>query len=1198
MNTRYFVYLAIMISTITLLLSSTSVKAIDIETPYAITLNITKYGVMPKYIYVIDSNRFMIIGSINNTNAITIMRIIDPYKGLSIEQIYPLIGEPTTITTNGFPVNRIAIGTSKGEVLLFNIESGRIARYLYTILGADFYVDKIAIMRSATGSYIIAVLVSKGGPMTYPCLTCYIYIFNEDGRGMIRIGPNPGNVTITYSGIYVYDMIPLKIYTSSEVYYDASRLLITYTKAMAMKTLTLNITLYINNTYIPGANTLVEIAIYNRSAIPQSIVRYGINADSSGIAKIPLPLLYGDKTYANITIRDRLGRVVYLYILTPEELKISDEIVLPPAILVTEPDIRNAIKVYGTPPFLRISLELLDVSNAPLSYRSIAVLPTWLDQGVRGLIFITSEGADSYVFIYTFPPSGYLYISKMTIDGGRIVFPRINTDYVCGVESIDAIAYRGNEFIHIALSDGRIRTYQRVGDSYRLIYIYNVGSSIKRLIPYIEARGYAYIAITAIGMQMVSIDPYLVPFLRGNLSIVASVEGFIDADVLPDFSTGIIVGQTRIIVLRNIYQLLQSAPTTIENIIAPSIRLRITLPNGESMDKVYVNFSYPDGYLLLKPSPDGIITIPNIIPGIEYRLYIWYEEPYIQPETIAISLGRHSGGVIDIPVVLKYREYELTLIIKDQYVDRPIAPYRIVVDGKTVIESSSEPKVSLKLIYGYHDIEINPAYGYETVYQGISMRLFIDRDQIQSVTLMRKIYRVVLTVLDSLTRGMPITPINISFDIGINSTIISNGSIVLRIPYGNYSIVITPAKGYENAYIPKNTTISVQRDTNITIVLDRKMYTVHLGFMDKYVYTLIAPIDIYLNGTLVRQGVRGNISIKIPFGVWSLRLSPSIGYEGSYEVLEDIISISGDIDKVYYLNRRIYDVVINVRDSIGRIIAPLKLYVIGIVNTSTTIEPTQSPRAYFSLPYGNYTIIVKPVEGYENIYRESIAILNVDSPKTMAITINRVSYTLRIVLRDVTVGVLRGRFEIYVNGTKVIDNVGGPINISLPCGIYTVYASPMPAFMRMYSTSKPVTVHLFNSTSIEIPIMRNMYTLRIIVLEGETPIRNAEVSIVSEETGAIVTKLITDEYGSISTKIIFGSYIIKIEHPNYETRYIMLSIDGDTQELVYLRPTIATYIYRFLPIIGILIGIGIAIYIGLKIRAIIAKRLVIEEEVF
>ncbi len=1192
MNSKYLtiiIFLAILA-----LISQIKAMSIDVEEPYAIMLDIARYGIKPKYISIIDVDRFMVIGSINNTNVVSILSIIDPYKGLKIEQIYPLVGEPTAIATNGFPVKRIAVGSSKGEVLLFSVERGRVVGALYTIIGADFYVNKIAILRTTEGGYRVATLISEGGPRTYPCVSCYIYIFSEDGRGILRIGPRLGNATIVYSGINIQDMAPLRIYTPTEIYNDASRLLIAYTPLT--KTILMNITLYINNTYVPAANALIEVLIYNRTAIPQSIIRYGVNTDSRGIARIPLPLAYGDRTYVNISIRDRAGITIYSYSLTPRDILISDEIILPDVILTREPDTRDARRVYGTPPLLKMIMEILDVSNAPMSYRSIAISTFRLDLDATGLIFMSSSEAMDYIFSYTYPSRGMLIVSALSIENGKIMAITNSSDYI-GVNaySVDGMVYSGNAFIHIALSDGRIRTYQRVAGMYRLINIYNIGGVTKKLLAFPTATGYTYLAISPIGLQMVSVDPYLLPLLRNYISITASVESLIDCDALADLSSSVMVNSTKMLIIRHLDKLLpERTPITLDRIMAPTIRLRILLPGNESVNKVYVNFSYPQGYIMLKPTPNGIVTIPNILPKIRYNLYIWYQEPYIQPINMTLIINKSS--TINIDVTMRYREYNVTLILRDPHSNRLIAPYKIVVDRKTIIRSSIDSSVTLRLIYGRHNIEILPADGYEMVYKNISIQIFVDRDQTINIDMVRKTYRVDISILDLLTNSTIIAPIRINIDNIVKPMIIQNRSISIILPYGNHTLEIYPAKEYENVYKPMQIALSVTGDRVLNIFLERRVYTVELRLLDQYIKHLIAPIDIYLNGTLAKQNVGNETTILVPYGIWRLRIAPSKGFEGSYNILEQVIKVMNNEIFTFVLNRTEYKVTININDEIGRIVAPIELYITGIVNRTVVIEST--PYATLYLPYGTYTIIAKPAKGYENVYKPTNITIDVKSPRIIAITMNRIRYSLSISMRDVCIGILRGMFDIYVNGTKVADRVSASTTISLPYGVYTIQAVPMPAFIQQYEPSKTVVVKLFNSTSIEIPITRRMYLLRIIVQEGETPIKNAEIAVISMEGGAVFTKLITDEYGIASSKVCFGSYRIVVSHPSYETKYMIINVDSDTQEIVYMIPTTITYINRFLPIAIILIAIGIIIYVGLRIRASITKRLMAEEEVF
>ncbi|MEM4514238.1 MAG: hypothetical protein QXZ41_07010, partial [Ignisphaera sp.] len=77
----------------------------------------------------------------------------------------------------------------------------------------------------------------------------------------------------------------------------------------------------------------------------------------------------------------------------------------------------------------------------------------------------------------------------------------------------------------------------------------------------------------------------------------------------------------------------------------------------------------------------------------------------------------------------------------------------------------------------------------------------------------------------------------------------------------------------------------------------------------------------------------------------------------------------------------------------------------------------------------------------------------------------------------------------------------------------------------------------------------------------------------------------------------YGNYRLIVKHPQYKDAVLIISVTGDTNQVMFLEPTVVTLILRYLPIIGVLVGASLAVYIITKIRAIMAKRLV-EEEMF
>jgi hypothetical protein len=283
-------------------------------------------------------------------------------------------------------------------------------------------------------------------------------------------------------------------------------------------------------------------------------------------------------------------------------------------------------------------------------------------------------------------------------------------------------------------------------------------------------------------------------------------------------------------------------------------------------------------------------------------------------------------------------------------------------------------------------------------------------------------------------------------------------------------------------------------------------------------------------------------------------------------------------------------------DDYGTLIAPVVVNVTGVERGAYIVQPPMRT-IVLSLPYGNYTVSVNPVSGYERVYSSTSLNISLVQPLATAVRIPRQRYSISISIRDEPFNRLIGAFDLLVNGSRHATNFRGG-SIVLPYGTYTLQLTPIGVYARMYEASKPVTLHLTNNTNLVIPVSRRMYSFTIFIREGATPIKDAVVTITNLETGTTFTTLISGEEGSISTKMPFASYEVAIAHPNYHGVSITYVIDGDKIDVVYLSPTLTTVLWRYAPLIITLVVIGIAIYAGFKIRAIIAKRLVVEEEVF
>ncbi|MEM1694560.1 MAG: hypothetical protein QW456_10155 [Ignisphaera sp.] len=1186
---------------------------------FGYSIDLASIGIAPKYVDLIDRSRAVVTGAIGNVYGVTVLDLSNPYRDPIVEDIYPLTGSPTCVAKDGFPITRIAVGSDRGEILIFRVDRGRITRHLYIVLGSDFYVNKVFLAKDSEGNVKILALVSEGGPRTSPCINCHLYILDEEAQGILRIGPKVGNATVlgrVYEGIYVQDVAPLTIYSDSGFYWDASNVLLAYIPQKNIVRLVFNITYLYNGTPLPAPKTLIEVNITVKGL---TSVIYGINADDRGVARVPVQIDPTRPTYISLSIRNIVGEIVWKYdfVYDPARYRITpEEIPIPTAILQTQyVDTRPAEKVYGVPGFLRINLMLIDITPAPFSITERGSATFLIDPPIHGFFFIRGAKEERPKVVYG--TSGYVYITTVAIEPNRIRNIVTVEDYVgAGATSInEAGTYSDGSYILLGLSDGRLRIYvPQAGGGYRLRYVYPLPSATRSIITIPMGLGYTYVAVSESGIQILRSSPYPQPIFRKSLHLHASTQRYVDGDALPDLSTMVLLDSSSIFVVRNTYIAVdRQISLSIDDIMARDITVNIVMPGNESTADVLAIFRYPRGSVEYRLNGNTSLTLKNVIQGIEYALEIYTARPYIYNSSIKFMLREDmtidviEKEYLDVPlrprccsldIGLKYREYSVTLKIMDNLeATKLVAPIDIYIDGIILKENTYETVHTSKLLYGVHQVMVKPSKGFEDAYAVAILEVQIDRDAEIHIVLQRKVYNVVIRVIDEITGLNPIVPINMT--VFNTSYMISPEKYIINItlPYGTYKASFNPCEGYERAYGMKKIEIDVPRTKIYTIVMSRNVYSIDILLSDVYSGVLVAPVDLYLNDTLIVSNVSGpKISYTIPYGNWMLRVAPSKGYEHVYEVYDVELNVDRDMVQEVKVLRVQYTITIDVVDIYGKLVSPMTVTVKGPTTIEYSIEPP-GRTLYLLLPYGIYSINVEPMN--KSIYIPYITTIEIRSSQNIKIPIQRVRYRLEIIAEDRYIGVVVGRFDVYVNGTKIVDNMAIRTVVDIPYGVYVIQLIPSGVWDKGYSPSKPVIVNVIGNTSVKIPVERRIYTLKIVVIEGVNPIRNAVATIYSEETLAVVTQLISDANGIIETKLPYGSYRIVITHPDYNIAEIpYISLDVDRSELVTMTPTLVALLWRYMPVIVTLIGLGIAIYVIMKVKAILAKRLVPEEELF
>jgi hypothetical protein len=1204
---KYFTLLAVLVTALVLATTLTTPTARQeaVELPrdlaYAYVLNLTNTGITPVHAVGISPSKILIAGRIGDANAVVLLDVSNPYEDPKVLQAYPLTGSPTCMDVDGYPVTRIAVGTDRGEVLVFKVEKGDVVGYVHRIFGADFYVNQVFVAKSPTGSNKIIALVSEGGPKAIPCSKCYVYAFDETTPGLFRAGPVVGNASLSMEKVDVQMVAPLKVFTAGGVYYDASSVFLAYVPTGNRVNIVINVSYVYNNTLRKAANAIIKVVAYSKKL--NMVFIYGVSTDASGVARIPIPIIDNTVFNANISIIGIDGSEVWSYTFTPERHVIIDnEVYLPPVILLTPPAIGDASRLFGLPPFLQLKLVKLDLSGVPMTYSVAAELEKPLPIDTTQMLFV--YGGRSVVAVFNAQSKGNTTLVTVATQGKKLVLSAKTLDYV-GEDTalIDVATYPGSDYIVVGFSSssaGKVRVY-RVSSKFDLTYIYPFDSPIRRVTSAVGLQSYVYSTVLSSGLQLLLSVDSAVPLLRNNTELIASELGYVDGSVLPDLTAAFLVTPNSITIVKNLNVVVSMRrPVALNAITAPSVKLRIALPGNETLDKVYAVFYYPpNGSKQLKPDENGLLVLNNIIPHVNYSVYIGYSEPYIKPTTISVHIRDFRDALI--PVNLSYKVFTVRLVVVDSISITPVAPYIVVVDGRVAAGPTKATVLPVDIVYGVHNITVAPAKEGEAVYTPVSTALYVSQDTTLDITLTRRVYNLRLVLIDSLTNSTPIAPLLLSVTNALpyNSTIPhGTGFVDVKVFYGNTTVTVAPGPGFEGVYQEQRQAILVANNTVVKVRLERIKYPVVLSLADGFGVPLLSPVDIIVNGTTYATEVRKppRVELRLPYGLWVIEAKPSKGYENIYEPYTATVIVDGARTLSISMARVHYTLNLILLDDYGALITPVVVDIVGVVKLSYTIEPPMR-NVIVSLPYGNYTVSIKPAQGYENVYSNVTHGVFLTQPLTTAIRVPRQKYTLSITVRDTPFGILRGAFDLLINGTKYAESFRGG-TITLPYGVYLVQLMPTGVYAQMYEAPQPVVVKLFNNTNMVITVGRRMYTFTLYIREGATPIRDATVTLVNLETGAVFTMLISGDDGIISTKLPFASYEVSITHPNYYGTSLVYNIDSDKTDIVYLNPTVTTMIWRFSPLIITLVVIGIAIYAGLKIRAIIAKRLVTEEEVF
>ncbi len=962
----------ISVASYSLLVLSGVTTAEVVTNPYAYSVNIS---IKPVAVYALSPQKVFLVGTANGSTVVEILNVSNPLAQPKVLQSYPLVGNPTVVATNGYPVSRIAVGTDAGDLVLFKVDGGRVYLLLHAVLGTDFSISKLLILKG-TKDYKLAVMAVEGkAPTGGVCTKCHVYVFDELSGGAMRIGLNEGNASLTINNVLPQDISAALVVSNGSYYYDAQKFVVTWLPARFYIILVNATYVTKNGTIEKARHALVDIITYNKEL--HEMYHYGINLGRDGTAEIPVPWGFD----ANLTLTDVSGRKYTKHVEAPNVSEVTKVYVS--FKLNAPPVTAEASTLYTVPPYELATPHIINVNNVPDSFNTVTSLnDTRINPASTGLSLLKGVSSSNFVLYYYDPSAGEAYIEVYTPS-----FEKLSevSDYV-GVKlnSLGAFTYPDEKIVITAYKEGKIKYYIASDNSYKFFYELTLGGTLNKVEIVPSTEGYYYIAHTTAGLQVVRTYPYQVPILRYGTR-VNYAEGSVDGDIGGNLNYGVVAYSNRLVVLRNIAPLIKGGkPTNLESISVPRLYVKVNPPEGLSVNGTKVSLIYPGGILekILKKS--NIAVFPNILPNENYTLIVNYTEPYVNRVVLNITPTEYKD--IYITVNLTYKLYSLKLNIRDSVSGTEIiAPYDVLVDNKVVLKNVKESTLTLPVVYGNHTITIRPASGYENVYEESTIHTYITGNTIANITLIRKKYTLNVVVMDKYSKRL-LAPVVVEVAKGMSKIIGFGGTKASFIlPYGNYVIHVSPLKGYSNIYLPTTASVTLNKPSTVTLVLERVKYTLNISIKDVTTGVLTGLFDVYVNGSKVAPGVRSLTNITLPYGVYVVSVTPEPKYANVYSTPRpQTVKVFNNTEVTFKLSRKFFKIKIIVVDDVGAPIknAEVRFFSIDKGTYISTLLTDASGTVQGSLFYGGYRIDIL-AKGFYPAHRNLI--LNKDTELTITL---------------------------------------------------------------------------------------------------------------------------------------------------------------------------------------------------------------------
>ena len=194
---------------------------------------------------------------------------------------YAVSGTPTTMISDGDSGSYIAVGSDRGEVIVYNAQDMR-ASY---IQASRYPVKRLSVGVGASGDPYLAVLDAQD----------YLYLYRATRGGWAEVGPRESTAVYNYTRSSVLDISGTEVVSGNLRRVDPSLLLMIYTPPL----LRVSFTVY-NETGYPIQNATVTASLA-RPRATEDLVFQSIS-DQNGTAFLSLPLIDPGGTLYRVNI--------------------------------------------------------------------------------------------------------------------------------------------------------------------------------------------------------------------------------------------------------------------------------------------------------------------------------------------------------------------------------------------------------------------------------------------------------------------------------------------------------------------------------------------------------------------------------------------------------------------------------------------------------------------------------------------------------------------------------------------------------------------------------------------------------------------------------------------------------------------------------------------------------------------------------